>query len=185
MEHPEAVVKMFNAFHQKWDPNKYPLTEISQNGDVAKWEYALVTGANPTQNVDAYARVRDALEKKDESLLDPKAPGQPIIYKAITSFNNGDPEGWGYTRVFGPNSALALLFDYNKNKGFQDTEFISGPTPTMVEKGATLSKLELEIFTKIVMGGASIDAFDEYVINWKKLGGDKITEEVAQWKASK
>jgi len=48
-----------------------------------------------------------------------------------------------------------------------------------------LLKMELETFTKIVMGESSIDAFDEFVANWKKLGGDTITDEVAKWKASR
>jgi len=77
------------------------------------------------------------------------------------------------------------LYDYHKKDQFNMTEFISGPTPAMVEKEATLLKMELEAFTKIVMGESSIDTFDEFVANWKNLGGDKITEEVAKWKASK
>ncbi|MFC3801426.1 extracellular solute-binding protein [Cohnella sp. GCM10012308] len=184
-EHPEAVVKMLNAFHNSWDPAKYPATEISQNGDVQKWAYALVTGANPTQNLDAYKRVKEAIEKQDESLLDPKAPGQPVIYKAINDFKAGDQSGWGYTRVFDVGGAQEIINQYNENDGLKLTEFIASPTEAMVEKQPTLQKLELETFTKIVMGGASVDSFDDFVANWKKLGGDAITAEVAKWAASK
>lgn len=180
VKNPEAIVKMLNAFHYGWDPAKYPATEITQDGDIEKWHYALVTGSNPTQNLDMYVKVTEGLEKNDTSGFD--APGQHIFYDSIVKFREGDMGGWGYTRVY---DAQKLLYEYNQNNGYQMTEFIAGPTPTMVEKDSTLKKMELETFTKIVMGEASIDAFDEFVENWKKLGGDVITEEVAAWHKSK
>ncbi|BBI32882.1 extracellular solute-binding protein [Cohnella abietis] len=182
MKHPEALIKMLNAFSYDWDKTKYPLTKINQDGDIAKWIYALVAGSNPTQNLDMYERVSKAIEQKDDSLIDPKAPGQKIILDSLHKWEKGDMDGWTYARIY---DAQGLLYEYNKSDGLLMTKYIAGPTATMVEKGATLDKMELETFTKIIMGEASIDAFDEYVANWKKLGGNTITEEVAKWKASK
>ncbi|MBP1994119.1 extracellular solute-binding protein [Paenibacillus eucommiae] len=183
MKHPEAAVKLLNAASHDWDRNKYPLTDMNRNGDAEKWQYALLQAANPIQNVETYEYVTKALEKQDESLLNLTSnPGQASFYKGINDFNNGDKSGWGFKRFF---DAISVLYDYHTKDQFKMTSFISGPTPTMVEKEATLLKMELEVFTKIVMGESSIDAFDEFVVNWKNLGGDKITAEVAKWKASK
>ncbi|WP_214628292.1 extracellular solute-binding protein [Paenibacillus agaridevorans] len=179
VKNPEAAVKMLNAFHYGWE-DKYPPTEITQDGDIEKWHYALVTGSNPTQNLDMYVKVTEGLEKNDTSGFD--APGQNVFYDSIVKFREGDMSGWGYTRVY---DAQKLLYEYNQNNGYQMTEYIAGPTPTMVEKDSTLKKMELETFTKIVMGEASIDEFDDFVSDWKKLGGDVITEEVAAWQKSK
>ncbi|GGD51640.1 extracellular solute-binding protein [Paenibacillus nasutitermitis] len=183
-EHPEAVVKLMNAFYEPWSRDKYPVAEISQNGDVEKWQYALVKGSNPTQNLDNYNKIKSALDKNDESVLD-QTTGQPYIYGEIKKLQSGDNSGWGYGMVFGPGGSQSLLNAYNDSKGFQPTAFISGPTEAMTKKQATLSKMELETFTKIVMGSAPVDSFDEFVASWKKLGGDEITNEVAKWKASK
>ncbi|MNY47132.1 hypothetical protein D3C86_1823750 [compost metagenome] len=60
--------------------------------------------------------------------------------------------------------------------------FYGAATPAMVEKNASLQKLEEEVFTKIIMG-QSIDTFDKFVEDWKKLGGDQITKEVNDWYA--
>lgn len=60
-------------------------------------------------------------------------------------------------------------------------EFIGAATPRMAEVGATLEQLELETFIKIIMGAASIDEFDKFAENWKKLGGDEVTAEVNEW----
>ena len=182
MSNPEALIKMLNAFNHDWDRDKYPLTAINQDGDIAKWMYALVTAANPTQNLDMYDHVSRALEKNDESLLDPKAAGQKIFWDSIHMWREGNIDGWTYATIYG---AQELLYNYNKNDQLYMTKYIAGPTDTMVEKGSTLEKMELEMFTKIIMGEASVDTFDEFVANWKKLGGDAITAEVAKWKASK
>lgn len=59
--------------------------------------------------------------------------------------------------------------------------FLGSPTPTMVEKNAYLLKLENETFAKIILGAGSADEFEKFVAEWKKAGGDKITEEVNAW----
>ncbi|MFC5701474.1 extracellular solute-binding protein [Cohnella faecalis] len=61
--------------------------------------------------------------------------------------------------------------------------FTGAPTPTMIEKGAYLKKLENEIFAKIIFGSKPIDDFDKFVSDWKKAGGDQITQEVNDWYA--
>ena len=53
----------------------------------------------------------------------------------------------------------------------------------MSEKLSTLKKQQLTDFTAIIMG-KDIDAFDTFVENWNKLGGEKMTEEVNEWYAS-
>ena len=54
-------------------------------------------------------------------------------------------------------------------------------SPTMIENQATLDKMELEIITRIIVGDASIDEFDNYVEQWKSLGGEQITKELNEW----
>ncbi|WP_217594160.1 extracellular solute-binding protein [Cohnella sp. GbtcB17] len=183
-EHPEAAVKLLNAFNTVWPKEQYPSEEIGVNGSIEKWQYALLRGTNPTANLDSYKRLKEALEKKDDSVLD-HTTGQPFIYKTINEYQAGDKAGWGYALVFGPGGSQELLAAYNANNGFKPTEFQSTPTEVMSQKLATLNKLELETLTKIIMGSAPVDSFDEFVANWKKLGGDVITDEVANWSASK
>jgi len=182
MEHPEAVVKMMNAFLKSWnqDPEKsaqYPQESIRVNGEVEKWKYALVYNANPTQNLEAYQRVNEAIKKNDESVLD-KSTGEPNVYKAIKAYLAGDNSGWGYERIFGEDGAQAIYNRYYTNNGFQVGSYTGAATPAMIEKGATLGKMELETFVKIIMNAAPISDFDKYVENWKKLGGDQITKEI-------
>jgi putative aldouronate transport system substrate-binding protein len=51
-------------------------------------------------------------------------------------------------------------------------------TPTMETEWATLETMEDEVYLQILTGDTDITAFDEFVANWKALGGDTITQEV-------
>lgn len=41
--------------------------------------------------------------------------------------------------------------------------------------------MEKQVYTNIIYGNESIDAFDKFVEDWYAQGGDKITEEVNEW----
>ena len=56
--------------------------------------------------------------------------------------------------------------------------YYNDPTDTMIKKWSTLQALQEEVFTKIISGSESIEAFDSFVEQWKSLGGDTITAEV-------
>ena len=59
--------------------------------------------------------------------------------------------------------------------------FNGAPTAAMVEKQTYLDKLELETFTRIIMGTEPLDAFDAFVEEWNANGGETITAEVNEW----
>ena len=78
------------------------------------------------------------------------------------------------------NKSRLFLSEHSKTDGLMD-EFQSLPTPTMVERQTDLNKMEDETFISIIIGEQPLEAFETYVDNWKKLAGDKITEEVNEW----
>ncbi|WP_081756695.1 extracellular solute-binding protein [Gorillibacterium massiliense] len=63
--------------------------------------------------------------------------------------------------------------------------YYTGPTtPTMKSKGELLKKLATESYLKIIYGEKPVDYFDEFVKEWLKNGGQKITDEVNEWYAN-
>lgn len=179
MEHPEAVVKMMNAQIHDWG-EKYPVTRIGANNGIDKWTYALILNNNPTQNLDAHHHIMKALTENDEAALS-KDPGELRVYNSIRKYlANGDLAGWGAYNIFGPAGSQSVYAKYKEDNTFMMSEFIGSPTATMVAKGVILDRLELETFTKIIVGESPIEAFDVFVDNWKKLGGDQMTKEVAE-----
>ncbi|MBP1969333.1 putative aldouronate transport system substrate-binding protein [Virgibacillus natechei] len=59
--------------------------------------------------------------------------------------------------------------------------FTGAPTETMESSMENLERLELELFANIVYGNQPLDAFDDFVEEWKSSGGDQMTEEVNEW----
>jgi len=78
-------------------------------------------------------------------------------------------------RIYGRVVGTRPIRDPNRN---DVASLVYEQTPTMTDKWANLMKLETETFLKIIMGAAPLDAFDTFVEDWKKQGGDQITTEV-------
>ena len=83
--------------------------------------------------------------------------------------------GWGeyYARCVGStildaeeNVPVPAAF-YYKSESAQDYQ-------------ADLDKVEDEMYLKIITGEKPIEYFDEFVAQWKALGGDVITQEVQE-----
>ena len=92
-------------------------------------------------------------------------------------------KGWyqSYPKML---TTFATSYDIWKDLPIKVNKFCTSDTPAMVEKNAYLQKLELECFTNIIMGTKPIEAFDQFVEDWKTNGGDLITQEVNEWYAS-
>ncbi len=81
-------------------------------------------------------------------------------------------------------TTFSTIYDIWNGLDFKVNKFSASDTPTMIEKKAYLNKLQLENFTKIIMGTQPIDSFDQFVSDWNANGGDQITAEVNEWYAS-
>ncbi|MBB3128447.1 putative aldouronate transport system substrate-binding protein [Paenibacillus rhizosphaerae] len=187
-EHPEALIKLFNLGNEKMysgkaDPKVFH-TEIVDGKEYGHFKEAVIQGAgsNPIGgNFGHYKKVTAALDAKDPSGLNQEQKG---YYDKILGYEGGDRTTWGTMRVFGHESSYKVIEDIyqNKDENVKLTKFYGAPTKTMAQKRATLDKMQLETFTKIILG-SSIDEFDKFVDNWKKLGGDQMTKEVNDWYA--
>jgi putative aldouronate transport system substrate-binding protein len=180
-EHPEAAIKLMNLMYEKifgvsGEPGIYSVD--SENHSV--FEYPLIYGEPPAKNLTAQQKVVDALQKGDISKLNNE---EMSYYNNILVFQEGDLNQWGTNKMYGDGGSLSVINGYLENNTFLVDAFYGAATPTMAEKNVALDKLELETFTKIIMGG-DISEFDSFVSNWQTLGGMDITEEVNDWYAS-
>lgn len=181
-KHPEVIVKLLNLQNERL----YGKTADWEKFSVAKdgteiFQYPFVLAFPPNKDVpDNYEAIKQAFATNDASKLNPE---QKANYEKILAFRNGDASQWAVDRQAGPDgSAFAALAQYRSYA--VTTSFLGASTPTMVTKKGTLDKMEKEAFTKIIMGSASIDEFDKFVEQWKKLGGDQMTKEVNEWNAA-
>lgn len=179
--HPEAVVKMVNMHLEKnWgETNNFGYYYMPQDrGNVGVWKFSPVTPFPPFKNLNAFQAIEAARAAGDMSTLE----GEPkVISENIDAYANGDTTQWGWEKIYGVEGVYNVLEEYQRNDQLMVESFVGAPTPTMVERRATLEKLEREVFIKIIMGAAPIDEFDKFVEDWNKLGGEQMTVEANEW----
>ena len=182
-EHPEAMVKLQNFTLLKlWSPDQDPEFFEPRDG-IEVHKYAINEAHPARKNIDNYLATTEALRNNDPSGLSVETKS---LYEKILKYRGGDNSHWAMEKVFGEGGSFAVINDHYVSQNVTlDTAFYGAPTETMGAKMETLSRLELETFTKIIMGAASVDEFDQFVENWKKLGGDQITKEVNDWAANR
>lgn len=185
--HPEAVIKAMNLFVETgWGetttPENYAAYFTSEGFE--KFKMMPFQAWPARKNLDIYLHVTAVMDSKDTTQLNAEEKDN---YSKIASFLDGtskDPLNWAYERIFAKEGSFKVIDNYVSNNLLKMTEFYGAPTPAMVEKDSTLQKREIETFTKIIMGD-SLDNFDKFVTEWKKLGGDQITQEVNDWAKNK
>jgi len=186
---PEAPIKMLNLWFDVILNN--PTLEKAakyifnpEDPEVVYYKYIFLGGdfAWPPQgNVDRTIQINNALKtgKTDGMGLEALMTLQDMM-----KLNQGDRSGgtWGNWGAYGPRGSMWAMQAIGKDAG-QPDEFYGVPTPAMAEKSPALDKMRDEVFTKIILG-APVDAtFDQFVKDWKTLGGDDITKEVNAWYA--
>lgn len=177
-EHPEALIKAINAHNElrtggRGEEAYQELLETSPNMMWSVTAVPLQIGREDSLAY-GYAELQKALEAEDRSLC--TIAGNDRIYDTIMKEReNPRADVWNWQEAFirtdGTEAAI-----YEKN--LTHPVVFYGTTETMSTKWANLEKEETETLVKIITGSESVDYFDEFVANWKNMGGDQITEEV-------
>ena len=90
----------------------------------------------------------------------------------------------GYRGFIGPESVYGIIKYYIDNNLFKVDVYYGTDTPGMTDYSAQLKSNAEEMILNIISGAEPLDSFDDFVANWKALGGDQITEEVNAWYAA-
>ncbi|CAM4224596.1 putative aldouronate transport system substrate-binding protein [Paenibacillus endophyticus] len=184
VEHPEALIKLFNMHLEKiWGETGDFGYYFAPPEAESVWQLSPVTPYPLKKNVEAFRAIDAARKAGDMSTLTGEAK---TIQEKMESYYSGSKEGfavWGWERIYSEEGSMGITDQYDKNNQFLLEKFVGAPTPTMVERKATLEKLQNEVFVKIILGDP-IETFDKFVEDWKKLGGEQITKEVNEWYAS-
>ncbi|HCS73505.1 MAG TPA: hypothetical protein DIW17_06490 [Clostridiales bacterium] len=131
--------------------------------------------ANGEITRDQVVELTPDLSQKEYNLM--IADCAKVVADAESSYDHMDDwsNSMGYT--------IGMMAMYNANVEFVRSDY-SGITPTMERRKTFLDKLELDAYTKMIMGdtgGKSIqEYFDEFVAQYLDQGGQDITNEVQE-----
>ncbi|MBJ9990710.1 extracellular solute-binding protein [Paenibacillus sp. S28] len=181
-KHPEGVIRLLNQWIVA---DNHPTEEQKVYGygkdRVEKGNnYWLLNPLRVGKQFDNNGEILPkAIENKDESILE--TADQKTRYARAMQYVKGDTNMWWEYLISGPHGAFSYVPEIQKNKQYLQNKFYGAPTPTMADRQEILTKKRDEIFIKIMMNQVSVDEFDKFVAEWKKLGGDEITKEVNEW----
>lgn len=181
-EHPEAVVKMLNLHEEvvhgsRRDEGQF--ITVEENGErINTSRLSLVqSGVSNDGVVESLTLLREAINNEDESLLKDALTETDKYGPTVDYLKTGNLDNWAVAHQY---FGFEVTMDNYVGDRLLMTAF-GGQTPTMADKWVTLDKLEKEVFTKIIMGSASVDEFDKFVTDWNKLGGEAVLQEINDW----
>lgn len=192
-DHPEALLKLINFFNNKInnpDATEELLAEwgVDPETGINKCAYAFgIVDPYGDKSIGYNATIRQALAGElDPSELMPEAyryymPIKRYIdegYAENGGYNPDDLTAWQYYMIHSFEGSWTRYAELADNGLIIMSAYYNDPTDTMVKKWSTLQALQEEVFTKIISGSETIEAFDSFVEQWKSLGGDTITAEV-------
>jgi putative aldouronate transport system substrate-binding protein len=184
-KNPEAVIKIINQWVKaNVDPNADKVYRYGKSRDTSqsgKQFYKLnpiVMFAQDNIRVAAEG-VSAALANNDTSLL--INADMENRYEAVKKYENGDVSQWGMWIISKQGGTYPILADYYNNNQLIQNKYYGPPTETMITRNSILKQKEQEMMAKVIMGELGLDAFDNFVKEWHRLGGEQITQEVNEW----
>ena len=186
VENKEALIKMANVFAKmlygsRFDEKAYRKYEFSmpEDGNLMISKYAFITAAPTNSQAEHWEACTAAFDGEAGEETDARVKIDVDNAKKYTEEKNKEYMGSYYSWI-GNEAAFSVVNGYVKNDNLLFDKFVSYPTDTMVTSKSILEKKEQEVFTKIITG-ADVSLFDDFVKEWKELGGEKITNEVNEW----
>jgi putative aldouronate transport system substrate-binding protein len=186
---PEAVIKIANYMFEFFNgdqkiPIKKPYLYVSPERGTENWTRNIYIGGYlPGFQLADHRTLVEAFKTGDTSKLSVLAEQKYPFIRKWYEGDKADPSNWQWAAIFGPDSwsafgAIATMFD---NDRITPAVYTGPATETMRTRQGSLDALRDEVFTKIIIGDLPLSAFDEFVANWKRQGGDDITREVNAW----
>ncbi|TSB47859.1 extracellular solute-binding protein [Alkalicoccobacillus porphyridii] len=173
-DHPEALVKMINLYLEKnWGETAEYETYYSTPHPI--WQLAPISQSPPLKNYHAFLDIQEA--QRNDTLDELVGEARAIQGKITDYVENNDMDGWGWYLAYGEEGAYSILDSYQANNQLLHDQMVHAPTDAVVEYIPILYNLQLDAYKSIIMG-TPIDNFDEFVENWKRIGGDKMTDEL-------
>jgi putative aldouronate transport system substrate-binding protein len=178
-KHMDAFMLYLNNLYEYWNPENPDF----QNGYFNGYDYAMVDG----KPVNGPMVPGGQIAVHHYFLHNSQRPIKPYQFQdTLSELYQGKQPTTAfekYSSMGGDGGALYLKAGHVA-KQQRDTnmyDFGIGVTKTMKLRGDRLNQMELETFVKIVYGELPLEAFDEFVKNWKANGGDEVTKEMNEW----
>lgn len=185
-EHPELAIKIANIFFDEFVNNKNLATDIPE---VAKYLEDGVDGSVRPFNIeinkytsllDDYSDIKRGVNG-EIAVEDARTAESRTVIGNVTRYldNPGKADVTDWAKYHSRMVGIELIDKLTREETFNWIEpAYWGVTETMELRWSNLTKLEEEMFIKIVTGTVPLSEFDTFVEDWKSQGGSEIIKEI-------
>lgn len=175
---PEAAVLIANLYLETMASEDTAVIETYKySGEYSNYLLCPVRLESGSDEFNTYEALV-AIEKGEATIEDYTGTVRSNL-EHIQGYADGNVYDYGYWSQLGKGGAVNIILeDYIPNDRLALTEIHGGfPEEVSAEMGLIQEK-EVEYICKIVCGELPVDAFDNWLADFAKLGGDRVTEVV-------
>ena len=177
---PEALIKLYNHTYVHGSTRDADLNEYGDGITIN--HVRLFHNGRMFAGHDLALRINAALEDGATSRLSPGPEMKSFDeVKAYADGDTGVTQHWISYRVNGPGSPMVTVGELYDSDHFVYNQFYGPLGPSYIQRGATLNSMKEEIFAKIIIDEEPLEAFDTFVEDWYRLGGQQVTDDVNEW----
>ena len=174
---PEALIKMFNLHNTLVNPFMSDETYAKYDADE-QWRLTPAM-INEPQEPNYQPLLQAALEKGSPEGM----PANLIArYNQITDFNRGintNADAYGLWGQYSLEGSMYIIMNSYIPKGWLKESLLGPVWPqSLIDNNAALQKITVQAFTEIITGTKPVSAFDQYVQDWLRAGGQQVLEDL-------
>lgn len=155
---------IIETYNYSGDTSNYLLCPVRLNG-----------GADEFKTVEAWKAIEAGTATIEDYTGNIRANLEHINSYVI----DGNVDDYGYWSQLGKGGAMQIVLeDYIPNDRIALTEIHGGFPTDYADELGLIQDLEIQYIAKIVSGALPVDAFEEWLNDFVKLGGDKVTDAV-------
>ncbi|GAB6926500.1 extracellular solute-binding protein [Paenibacillus sp. JCM 10914] len=173
-KHPEAFLRYYN----------YLLEHYANPSEGSSFEYGFAEGYDYLLDDGELVKNNpDFVSPMDYSLSYEGARIPDLMINTLVKLSSKPPETPFERQVYWKRSleeieAASIVMDYER-QGVRHVNWFEGSeSGTAKSRSELLFQMEREAFTKMIYGQLPVEAFDEFVAQWRSGGGDQMTAEV-------
>lgn len=176
-KNPEALVKMFNLHNSLINP--YMSDEIYAKYDADEQWRLTPALINEPQEPNYQPLFQAALEKGSSEGM----PANLISrYNQIRNFAAGldtTPDSYGLWGQYSLEGSMYIIMNNYIPKGWLQGSILGAVWPqSLIDNDASLQKITVQALTEIITGIKPIAAFDTYVQDWLRAGGQQVLDDL-------
>jgi putative aldouronate transport system substrate-binding protein len=177
---PEAMIKLYNHTYVHGSTREADLNVYDEGISIN--HVRLFHNIRMFAGNDMALRLNAALADGDTSRLS-EGP-EMRTYNQVKAYADGETgvtDNWVSYRVNGPDGPMVAVGELYDSDHFVYNRFYGPLGSAYLQRGATLNSMKEEVFAKIIIGEEPLEAFDTFVEDWYRLGGQDVTDEVNEW----